>query len=134
AGREIDAHLLDDVAPDFRDIDLEHHLVAAANHDRVDDLVGPANQPRGDFAGLLGFDRARHRAGQHHAVADAVDLDSRHRLPQRGAHAVEVTLDRDVVGSDLLAVGIEKHDVGLADRTADDIGALRGTNDGIGDL
>ena len=83
---------------------------------RVDDLVGAANQPRGEIAGLLGLDRARYRAGQHHAVADAFDLDSRQRLLQRGAHAVEVALDRDVIGRDLLAVGIEKHDVGLADR------------------
>ena len=134
AGAEIDAHLLDDVAPHFRDSDLQHHLVAAANDDRVDDLFGAADQSRGDLAGLLGLDRARYRAGQEHAVADAFDLDSRHRLPERGAHAVEVALDRDVVGSDLLAVGIEEHDVGLADRGADDIGALRRANDGVGDL
>jgi hypothetical protein len=39
------------------------------------------------------------------AVADAVDLDVgvRQRLLQRGAHAVEVALDRDVIGGDLLA-------------------------------
>ena len=37
-------------------------------------------------------------------------------LPQRGAHAVEIALDRDVIGRDLLAGGIEEHDVGLADR------------------
>ena len=33
AGAEIDAHLLDDVAPHFRDVDLQHHLVAAADDD-----------------------------------------------------------------------------------------------------
>ena len=134
AGAEIDAQLLDDVPPHFRDGDLEHHLVAAANDDRIDDLFGAADQPRRDLAGLLGLDRRGHGAGQDDAVADALDLDAGQGLLQRGAHAVEVTLDRDVVGSDLLAVGIEKHDVGLADRAADDIGALRGTNDGIGDL
>ena len=134
AGAEIDAHLLDNVAPHFRNIDLQHHLVAAADGDGVDDLVGAADQPRGEVAGLLGFDRARYRAGQDHAFADAIDLDSRQRLPQGRPHAVEVALDRDVVGADLLAVGVEKHHVGLADRSADDIGALRRANDGIGDL
>ena len=53
---------------------------------------------------------------------------------QRGAHAVEVALDRDVVGGDLLARGIEEHDVGLADRGADDVGALRRADHGVGDL
>ena len=57
AGTEIDAHLLDDVPPHFRDGDLEHHLVAAADDDRVDDLFGAADQPCGDIAGLLGLDR-----------------------------------------------------------------------------
>ena len=33
AGAEIDAHLLDDVAPHFRDGDLQHHLIAAADGD-----------------------------------------------------------------------------------------------------
>ena len=70
-------NLLDDVAPHFRDGDLQHHLVAAADDDRVDDLVGAADQPRRDIAGLLGLDRARYRAGQHDAVADALDLDAR---------------------------------------------------------
>ena len=55
-------------------------------------------------------------------------------MPERGAHAVEVALDRDVVGSDLLAVGIEKHNVGLADRSTDDIGALRRSDDRVGDF
>ena len=55
-------------------------------------------------------------------------------LLQRGAHAVEVALDRDVIGGDLLAGGIEEHDVGLADRGADDVGALRRTDHRIGDL
>ena len=97
-------------------------------------LSAPPDQPRGDVAGLLGLDRARYRAGQDDAVADAFDLDSRQRLPQRGAHAVEVALDRDVVGGDLLAVGVEEHDVGLADRGADDVGALRRADHGVGDL
>ena len=49
------------------------------------------------------------------AVADAFDLNSRQRLPERGAHAIQIALDRDVIGRDLLAVGIEKHHIGLAD-------------------
>ena len=124
------------VARDFGDRDLQHHLVAAADHDRVDDLVGAAGQPGGEIAGLLRLDRAGHRAGQHHAVADAFDPDVgvRHRLLQRGAHAVEIARDRDVVGGDLLAGGIEEHDIGLADGGADDVGALRRTHDGVGDL
>ena len=70
------------------------------------------------------------------AVADAFDLDVgvRQRLLQRGAHAVEVARDRDVVGRDLLAGGIEEDDVGLADRGADDVGALRRADHGVGDL
>ncbi|MGY4484899.1 hypothetical protein ACVWWR_004090 [Bradyrhizobium sp. LM3.2] len=76
------------------------------------------------------------RAGQDDAVTESVDLDVciGQDLLQRGAHAVEVALDRDVIGRDLLAGGIEEHDVGLADRGADDVGALRRANDRIGDL
>ena len=40
------------------------------------DLVGTADQPRGDVAGLLGLDRACRRSGQQHAFADAFDVDS----------------------------------------------------------
>ena len=134
AGAEIDAHLLDDVASHFGDSDLQHDLVAAAYDDGIDDLVGTADQPRRDVAGLLGLDRARHRAGQQHAFADAFDVDARQALPQRCADAVEVALDRDVVGGDLLAVAVEEHDVGLADVAADDIGALRRADHGVGDL
>ena len=47
-------------------------------------------------------------------------------------------VDGDVVGGDLLTGGIEEHDIGLTDRRADNIGALRraddrGRNLGIGD-
>ena len=123
-------------ALDLGDRDLEHHLVAAAYGNRVDDLVGAAHQARGEIARLLRLDRARRRAAQHHGVADALDLDVgvRQRLPQRGAHAVEIALDGYVIGGDLLAGGIEEHDVGLADRRADDVGALRRADDGVGDL
>ena len=134
AGAEVDAHLLDDVAPHFGDVDLQHHLVAAADGDGVDDLVSAADQARGEIAGLLGLDRARYRAGQDDAVADAFDLNSRQRPPERGTHAIQIALDRDVIGRDLLAVGIEEHDVGLADRRADDVGALRRAHHGVGDL
>jgi hypothetical protein len=58
----------------------------------------------------------------------------RNGLADRGANAVQVAGHRDVVGGDLLARGIEEHDVGLADRGADDIGALGRANDGVGDL
>ncbi|MGY4456703.1 hypothetical protein ACVWYI_000663 [Bradyrhizobium sp. LB13.1] len=105
-----------------------------AHDDVVDDLLRVADQLRGDVAGLLGLDRARHRAGQHHAVADAFDLHARQRLTQRRTHAVEVALHRDVIGGDLLAVGAEEHDVGLADLCADDIGALGRADHRIGNL
>ena len=87
---------------------------------------------------MLGLDRAGYRTGQHDTVADALDLDSRQGMPQRGAHAVEIALHRDVVGRDLLARGIEEHHVGLTDRGTDDVGALRRAHDrvrnlGIGD-
>ena len=71
---------------------------------------------------------------EDHAVTDALDLDSRRRLLERRPHAVEVSLHRDVIGADLLAVGIEEHDIGLADRRTDDVGAPGGADDGIGDL
>ena len=135
-GRQVDAHLLDDVARDFGDGHLQHHLVAAANRDRIDHLVRAADQAGGHVGGLLCLDRCCGGAAQHHAVADTVDLDVRvrQRLLQRGAYAVEVALDRDVIGRNLLACGIEENDVGLADRGADDIGALGGADDGVGDL
>ena len=128
--------MLDDRACDLGDRDLQHHLIAAADRDRVDDLVGAAHQPRRQIGGLLRLDRIGYRTGQHHAVAEALDLDVgvRQRLLQRGAYAVKVALDGDVVGGDLLARGIEEHDVGLADRGADDVGALRGADDGVCDL
>jgi hypothetical protein len=136
ARREVDAELLDDVACDFGDGDLQHHLVAAAHDDGVDHLVRTAGEPGGDIAGLLRLELVGGHAAQHDAIAKAVDLDLRvrHDLLQHGACAIEVALHRDVIGGDLLAGGIEEHDVGLADRGADDVGALRRTDHGIGDL
>ena len=64
AGGEVDAQLLDDRARDFGDRDLQHHLVAAADRDRIDDLVRAAGEARGQIVGLLRFDRACRRAGQ----------------------------------------------------------------------
>ena len=57
-------------------------------------------------------------AGQHDAVAEAFDADVaiRHRLLDRGAQAIEIARHRDVEAGDLLAVGVEEEDVGLADR------------------
>ena len=133
AGAEIDAHLLDNVAPHFGDVNLQHHLVAAAHDDGVDDLVGGADQFGRDVAGLLRLDRARHRTAQDHAVADTLDLDAG-QAAQRRADAIEVALDGNVIGRDLVAVGVEEHDIGLADRGADDVGALRRADHGVGDL
>ena len=73
---EIDAELLDDVALDLGDGDLEHHLVAAAHRDAVDDLVAVAGEAGGEIVGLLRFGLARHRAGQHDAVGEALDAMS----------------------------------------------------------
>ena len=75
-------------------------------------------------------------AGQHDAVAEALDADVaiRQRLLERGAHAVEVARDRDVEAGDLPAFGVEEVDVGLADRDADDVGAARRADDRVGDL
>ena len=64
---QVDAELLDDVALDFGDGDLEHDLVAAADDDGVDDLVAVltpsaephAEEPRRDVVGLLRFGLAR---------------------------------------------------------------------------
>ena len=62
-GAEIDAQLLDDVTPHFRDSHLQHHLIAAANDDAVDDLVSASHQSCRDIARLLGFNRTGYRAG-----------------------------------------------------------------------
>ncbi len=136
AAAEVDAELLDDRSRDFGDRDLQHHLIAAADHDGVDDLFGAARQPRGEIARLLCLDRVRRGAGKYHAVAETFDLNVgiRQCLLQRGAHAVEVALDGDVIGRDLLACGIEEHDVGLTDRRADDVGALRRAYDSVRNL
>ena len=56
AGAEIDAHLFDDVPSHFRDRNLQHHLIATADRNGVDDLVGAADQSCGEIAGLLGLD------------------------------------------------------------------------------
>ena len=135
-GAEIDAHLFDDVPPHFGDGDLQHHLIAAADDDGVDDLVGATDQPCGDIAGLLGLDRTGYRACQHDAIADTFGLDSRRgqHLLQRGANTIEIALDRDVIGRDLLSLGVEEHDVGLPHGLADDIGALRRADHRVGNL
>src|SRR5207237_4088953 len=63
ACRKVDAKLLDDRARDLGDRNLEHHLIAATDRDRVDDLVDPAHQAAGKIARLLRLYRARRRAG-----------------------------------------------------------------------
>jgi len=72
---EVDAQLLDGRSRDFGDCDLQHHLIATADHDGVDDLFGTARQPRGEIARLLCLDRARRGAGKYHAVTKAIDLN-----------------------------------------------------------
>jgi len=69
-------------------------------------------------------------------IAQALGLNSRRRqhLFQRRAYAVEIALDRDVVGGELLAVGAKEYDVGLTDRRADNISAMRRANDGVCNL
>ena len=58
---EIDAELLDDVAPHFGDRHLEHDLVAPAHGDAVDHLGAVADQPRGEIVGLLRLRRRSRR-------------------------------------------------------------------------
>ncbi len=53
AAGQVDAELLDDVALNFGDRNLEQHLIAAANGDAVDDLGAVADQPGGDVKCLL---------------------------------------------------------------------------------
>ena len=136
AGAEIDTELLDDVTLDLGHGDLEHHLVAAAHRDVVDHLVRAADEPRGEVVGLLGFDLARHRSGQHDAIAEPLDANVPlgDALADGRADAIEIARDGDVVSGNLLAGSIEEYDVCLTDRSADDIGALGGADDGIGDL
>ena len=60
--------LLDDVARDFGDGHLQHHLVAAANRDRIDDPFHAADQAGGHVGGLLCFDRGCGGPAQHHGT------------------------------------------------------------------
>ena len=98
-------------------------------------LPSPASRA-GEIVGLLGFGRARDRAGQHDAVGEAFDGDVgvRQRALERRANAIEIARHRDVEGHQLLAFGVEEIDVGLSDLDADDVGAPRGANDRVGDL
>ena len=95
-----------------------------------------ADQPRSDVVGLLRFGLVRHGAGQDDAVADALDGDVgiRQHLPDRRADAVEIARDRNVEAGHLLALGVEEENVGLAELDADDVGASRRADDGVGDL
>ena len=139
---KIDAELLDDVALDFGDDDLEHDLVAAAHDDGVDDLArrnilaaGP-QQAAGDILGLLRLLRTGYAAGEDDAVADALhgDVGIGQNLMNGLADAVEVADDRNVETGDLLALGIEEVHVGLAHRAADEECAPRRPHHGVGDL
>ena len=100
---EIDAELLDDVAPDLDDRDLQHHLVLPADHERVDDVTrhdhgragrdgdaaaaaaagralpgahrGVAGIGARDVEGALGVDRGRYGTGQDHRIVDGLNVD-----------------------------------------------------------
>jgi hypothetical protein len=136
AAIEIDAELLDHVTLHFSDGDLEHHLVAAANVEIVDDLLGAADQLGGDIGSLGGLGSVRDRARQHHALADAVDAHVRVRqeLLQHRARSVEIARHRDVEAGDLPALGVEEIDVGLPDRDADQISTARRAHDRVGEF
>ncbi len=133
---QIDAQLLEDVALDFGNRDLEHDLIAIAHRDRIDDLAaarrrfgGPdIEEPRRDIVGRLRLGRCLHRSGQDHAAgSDPVNanIGVREHLLQHSADAVEIPAHRQVETGDLLAGGIEKIDVGLPHRGTDDVGAPR---------
>ena len=95
-----------------------------------------ADQPHRDVVGLLRLGLVRGGAGQDDAVADAFDGDVGigNDLLDRRADAVEVAGDRDIEAGHLPAVGVEEKHVGLADRDADDVGAARRADHGVGDL
>ena len=94
------------------------------------------HQARRDVEGGLRLDRAGDVAGEHDALADALDPDVgiRQRLPDRGAQPVEVARHRDIETDDLLAVVVEEEHVGLSAGRADDVGAARRADHGVGDL
>ena len=136
--------MFDDITFDLGDRYFKHDFVAIAHDDGVDDLAAltdrvggaGADKSHGDIVSLLRFGLVRRGAGEDDAIADAFDGDVgiRNHLPDRGANAVEVARDREVEASHLPAFRIEEEDVGLAHFDADDVGAPRRPNDGVGDL
>src|SRR6185437_1030452 len=95
-----------------------------------------ACETRCQVSRLLSLHRTRGPAGEDDAITETVDPDVRirHNVLEIGANAVEVALDGDVIGGDLLAGAVEEDNVGLADSGTDDVGALGRSHDRICDL
>src|SRR5712691_105050 len=134
AAVEIDAELLDDVALHLRDGHLEHDLVAAVDGDAVDDLLVVVDETRSDVERLLRFDRARDIAREHDAFAESLDADVQpgQRLLERRAQSVEIARHCHVETGNLLPLGVEEIDAGLARLDPDEVGAARGADDRVG--
>jgi len=71
-------------------VTFQRHLIAAATTIELTDLVGPPTSRAARSPACCASTGLVYRAGQHHAFADAFDLDSRQGSLQGGAHAVEV--------------------------------------------
>src|ERR1700728_3459409 len=141
--RKIDAELLDDIALDLGDRHFEHDLVAAAHHDGIDDLVARGNarararsdQTHRDIEGLLRLGLARCATAQDNALAYPLNADVGigQDLTDRRADAVEIAGDGDVEAGHLPAFDVEEEHIGLPDLAADNVGAARGADHGVGD-
>ena len=98
------------------DAHAQHHLIAAANGQPVDDgvhlqrLVGVGHEADRDLARGFGVARIAHRSHEHDAIVDVLDLHVRSRdvaLDQTLEHA-HVALDANLQIEQLLAAAVKK--------------------------
>ena len=84
-----------------------------------------ADETGGDVGRSLRIAGIAHRAGQDDVVVDrfGADAGARNEAADRAFEDADVAFDLHFQRQDLLAVGVEEEDVGLADLLADDIGA-----------
>jgi hypothetical protein len=98
-------------------------------------LFGVIHETGGDVERSLRFEWLETLPYSTHPLAKPFGLNVGlgQRLLEGRAQAVEIAGHRNIEAADLLTVGIEEEDVGLAGLDADDIGAPRRAYDGIGD-